>query len=257
MLLERFLISRHKLIMSKKLFYLLMMLITISSCKQLQMVKYETKSTKISDSSLSIDSSTSNFLKLFRDSLAIEMNSKIAYNKNTLTKSTGESTLGNFLADALLSETKKIDNVKADFAVINLGGIRLPQLPAGDVTIGKVYELMPFDNAVVILDMNAEDINSFFNYKAAIGGWPIAGASYRIRDGKAINISINGEPLQSNQVYKLAISDYLADGGDKLDMLKKLQRFNTGVLLRDMFISFFKLKKVIEVELDGRIKNEN
>lgn len=232
-------------------------MVTISSCKQLQMVQYESKSTKISDSSYSIDTASSKFLKFFRDSIAIEMNTIIANNKNTLTKSAGESTLGNVLADALLIETKKIENIQADFAVINLGGIRLPQLPAGDVTIGKIYELMPFDNAVVILDMHTENINSFFNYMAAIGGWPIAGASYQIKDGRATNIIINGKPLQANQVYKLAISDYLADGGDKLEMLKQLPRFSTGVILRDMFISYFKFKKVIEVELDGRIKNEN
>ncbi|MFN8316800.1 MAG: 5'-nucleotidase [Chitinophagales bacterium] len=104
--------------------------------------------------------------------------------------------------------------------MINLGGIRQPQLPAGNVTLGNIFELMPFDNMIVLLVLDGKTTKQFLDIMAASGGLPISGVRYTISNETATAISFNGVPFDENKTYTLAISDYLANGGDKLDFLK-------------------------------------
>jgi hypothetical protein len=52
---------------------------------------------------------------------------------------------------------------------------------------------------------------------------------------------IQGEALSESKMYHVALSDYLANGGDNLSMLVPLQQIHSNVLLRDAFIGYFKL----------------
>jgi 2',3'-cyclic-nucleotide 2'-phosphodiesterase (5'-nucleotidase family) len=88
---------------------------------------------------------------------------------------------------------------------------------------------------------------------AASGGLPISGVRYTISNETATTISFNGVPFDENKTYTLAISDYLANGGDKLDLLKKCKQQSTAKLIRDAFIEYFSEEKIINGELDGRV----
>jgi 2',3'-cyclic-nucleotide 2'-phosphodiesterase (5'-nucleotidase family) len=66
---------------------------------------------------------------------------------------------------------------------------------------------------------------------------------------------INGEPLDVNKEYKIAVGDYTANGGDDAAMLKGLPQINNGYLLRDALIDYVKTNKTINVQLQKRVTN--
>jgi 2',3'-cyclic-nucleotide 2'-phosphodiesterase (5'-nucleotidase family) len=231
----------------------IILLSILASCKSYQFTQYHNEQIKITDSLSYRNQAVADYIKVYRDSLDKEMNVVIGTNDHTASKDQPESELGNLLADALLEMSRKYTKAEVNLAVINQGGIRLPQLAAGEIKLGTVYELMPFDNLIVILTIDGKSLHELFDKMAEIGGWPISGATYNIKSSKAENITIGGVPIDETKFYRLAISDYLANGGDKLEMLKGLKQEQTGVLLRDAFIEYFKEKKVVITKKDGRV----
>ena len=115
----------------------------------------------------------------------------------------------------------------------------MPSLTKGPVTIGNVYELMPFDNYLVVLSLTGKQVQSMLDAIAASGGWPVAGVTFTIKDNTADDVQINGKRLHNESTYRIAISDYLSNGGDNMKMLKGLPQENTNVLLRDAFKAYF------------------
>ena len=87
-----------------------------------------------------------------------------------------------------------------------------------------------------------------------------AGVQFKINNGKAVDIKVKGVELDLSKVYVVAISDYLANGGDNLEMLKELPQYNTNVLLRDAFIEYFRsvqaLGQLLDANNENRIVNE-
>jgi 2',3'-cyclic-nucleotide 2'-phosphodiesterase (5'-nucleotidase family) len=198
----------------------------------------------------------------YRSKMEGEMNTVIAESVSPIEKGLPEGRLGNFVADACLYETTKIyyptDNKPVDFAILNNGGLRRP-LPSGKITRGDVYELMPFENELVVLTMNGADVKNIFNFIASKGGAPVSGVRFTISNKQAINILINGQPLDTLKMYKALTSDYLANGGDSYGMLTNVPRESTGLKVRDAIMQFMmtlnQKGKKIEVNTDGRITN--
>ena len=81
-------------------------------------------------------------------------------------------------------------------------------------------------------------MQQFLDHISARGGWPVAGIRMQIQNKKAVNISINGAPLDNGKDYKIALGDYTANGGDDAAMLKGLPQLNKGYLMRDAFIDY-------------------
>ena len=149
-----------------------------------------------------------------------------------LTKAQPESTLGNFVADAMLAAALKMDkDVVA--AVCNYGGIRLAYLPPGPITKVQLRQLMPFDNVLIIIEMSGSTLLEFCNLIARRKGWPVSGLSFLIRDGTAADVVVQGEELSSGRVYKVAVSNYLAKGGDECSFLQGLPMRRSRILIRN------------------------
>ena len=210
----------------------------------------------ISDSSAT-DQAIVDFIQPYKDSLAKEMDEVIAQSSGILPKAQPESLLGNLIADLLLEQGQRYCNCSVDVAVMNYGGLRVPALPEGNITKGQVFELMPFDNFLVILKVKGNIIDSLLGNIAGRGGWPISGGRFQIKDGKAAGITIGGGSLDPAKYYHVAISDYLADGGDNLVFLKEQERINLGVFIRDLIIEDFSARasrgEKISATLDRRI----
>lgn len=168
------------------------------------------------------------------------MNEVVGFADKTLDKKQPEGTLGNFMVDALYYGAKQHFGITPDAAVVNNGGIRLTQLPAGPVTRGKVFELMPFDNLVVIQKVKGDVLQQFLDLAAQSKGWPVHGIKMQIKDKKAVNVTVNGSPLDPNKTYTLVNSDYLANGGDNAIMLKAIPQQNIGYLMRDALFDYIK-----------------
>ena len=177
------------------------------------------------------------------DSVNRSMNDIVGYLDAALEKKQPQGSLGDFMADALYYGAKEKFGVDPDVAVVNYGGIRLTQIPVGALTRGKVFELMPFDNLVVLQRVKGDVLQQFLEHTAANGGWPLSGASLQVVNKKAAQILVKGKPIDPAKTYILVNSDYVANGGDNAAMLKSIPQENKGYLMRDAIFDYIKALK--------------
>jgi 2',3'-cyclic-nucleotide 2'-phosphodiesterase (5'-nucleotidase family) len=216
---------------------LLLVIAGLSSCRTLSTpsaVRYAQADVKTSV----VDSAFIVMLKPYKDSVDKLMNKVIGRLDQDLEKKMPESSLGNMIADAMLARAEKIFGVKPDLAVMNYGGIRLPYVKAGPITLGKIYELHPFDNRLVMMQVPGEVVQQFLDLTASKGGWPVAGISMTIQNKKALSVLVGGNPLLNNVNYWVALSDYVATGGDAADMLKPYAAVQKDYLIRNAIIEY-------------------
>ncbi len=190
------------------------------------------------------------------DSLMKEV---IAVSAIEITKGKPEGPLNNLFADALF-EAGKSRNIEFDIAYTNYGGLRIP-LPKGDIALYRVFELMPFENVITTVKFNGADMKAFFDYMASAGGDPISGATFRIKDKKAVEVKINGQSLDINKDYIVLTSDYMANGGDGGEIFfKSTARKEYDIKLRDAIIEYLRKRtkngQTINPKNDGRITVE-
>lgn len=212
---------------------------------------------RIQQDSLALyDSAMHQFIEPYKLQLDEKMNAVIGETQFTLLKERPEGSLCNMMADACLKSFKKKYNQAADIVVLNYGGVRIPSITAGNITLGKIYELMPFDNKLVVLEVNGLVLQQLLDLAAANGGWPVSGVRMKISTGKADSVFINGVAINNQQTYKLLTSDYMANGGDKATMLMDVKsKTEFDYLLRDAIIEFVKQETPIQSQKDGRVRN--
>ncbi len=184
------------------------------------------------------DSSAIALLKPYSDEVARTMNDVVGTVSVTLEKAQPECSLGDFMADAYLAMAREKFKTKVDGAMMNYGGIRLTQLPAGTVTRGKIFELMPFDNLLVLQRLSGSQLQQVLDLIAARNGWPLAGITMDIKDKKAINVMVGGAALDPAATYTIVNSDFVANGGDDAAILKSLPQQNIGYLMRDALFDY-------------------
>ncbi len=205
------------------------------------------------------DSTLITMLQPYADSVNKSMNAVVVVSETELEKKQPEGTLGNVMVDALLVKAKQSYKINIDAAFVNYGGIRLPSVPAGNITRGKLFELAPFDNIVVVLKLNGKTLQEFLNHISGKGGWPAAGAQWQIKNKTAINILINGVPLNESGNYTIAVTDYVANGGDDCSMLRPIPQINNGYVYRDALIEYLadinKQGKKIAPKTENRVTN--
>lgn len=240
-----------------KFYSIFLLLFVLAGCgRQYSPVSYSFKQIKLTEV-ITADSSFTKKIQPYKDSLDAEMNAVVAVSGKNMLRAQPESELGNLMTNIMLLRAKQLTTQKVDFAVMNYGGIRIPELPAGNITRGKVFELMPFDNRMVLQTIDGKTAQDMFNQMAKLGGWPVAGAAYTIKDGKAENIVINGVALTADNMYTYAVSDYIAAGGDKMDMLKNKPYIDLKITVRDVlmegFIAMNKEGKQVSADVEGRV----
>lgn len=184
-----------------------------------------------------VDSNMVRMLGPYKRGVDTQMQVVLGHTDIPLTKAQPESTLGNFIADAQLMAARIIDP-KVDASISNYGGIRLPYIDAGLLTRGKMFELMPFDNMLTILEIPGSTLKQFCDHIAQSRGWPVSGITFTIKDKHAINILVNGTPLNEHLYYKIATSDYVAKGGDNCDFLSDTKKRYTSIFIRDAMIAY-------------------
>lgn len=247
--------------MNKLLFrYSLFALLFFSTaCK----TSYQTSSLQYRDyrinNKLSASNDLNNLLKPYSDSVNKSMNDVVAVAGMTLEKKQPEGTLGNLLADIMLAKAKEKFKTNVDAAFINYGGIRLPSIPEGNITRGKIFELSPFDNIIVLLTVDGSTLRQFLDTASMKGGWPAAGCTYQLKNKKAVNVTVGGQQLKEDGRYTIALVDYVANGGDNCDMLKKIPQQNNGYLFRDAVIEYLAAMrqqgKKIVAKIENRVTN--
>lgn len=242
-----------------KILALLLTAITLTNCGTAKITSTSSADLYRIDKTIAEDSSIVNYYTPFKIKLESEMKRVIGYSNSSLTRSrsTPEFTAGNFFTDALLEIGKSIDPT-VQIAIATKGGIRA-DIKHGTITVGNVFELMPFENAITILQLSGQDMNTLLNFIAKTDGQPIAGMTMNIKDRKPVDVIIQGEPFDVNKSYKVVTYDYLANGGDYIEgITTPLKRNDTGIVVRKGLIKYIeqltKEGKTINTTLDGRIK---
>jgi len=210
------------------------------------------------DSTLTPDAAYMEYYRPYKQQLEAEMDRVIGHTDVALTKPSNvpETRLGNFFTDALLAEGKK-QYPDAEFSFGTKGGLRI-ELQQGDITVGNLFELMPFENELVLLELSGKSVQQLAEFIAATGGQPVSGLRMKISDGKATDIAVAGKPLELSHTYKLITYDYLANGGDNSRGLNSpVSRTNLGQKVREALITYVSEQtqagKHINTQLDGRI----
>lgn len=192
------------------------------------------------DSTITADPEVEAMIKPYRQQVVAKMSEVIGTAPVELRKADYESPLGNFVTDLMLEQTNKIMDTPVDMAQTTNGGLRVP-LPAGEINVGNVFELMPFENEVIVLTLDGPTTKELFDFAAKTGISPIANATYTVKDGQATDIKIGGKPLDLSRTYTVVTSDYLANGGDNMVMFKKaLKSEKVGMMMRDMILKHIK-----------------
>ena len=176
-------------------------------------------------------------VKPYSDSVNKLMNVVIGYNDVLLEKKRLGNTLGFFITDAYLEMAKQKLDPKVDAAFMNSGGIRLPEMSAGAITQGKIFEIMPFDNLMVLLKVKGSLLKQYLDTLAANEGVIESGITMQIVNKTAHQILIGGTPLDLNGDYTIVHSDYVVMNSS---LLKNINRITNGYLLRDAIIDYVK-----------------
>ncbi len=207
------------------------------------------------------DTDVANFLQPYRQGLNRTMNEVLTRTTGRIEKGQPNGPLNDLLTDALLQQASLRYGKPVDFSHLNFGGIR-NNLPEGDITTGSIFEVMPFDNQLVVLTLTGDMVYQLLNHFAAGNKLVVGGLRTKIHDGKVQSLTFaNGRTLQPNETYTVAMSDYIADGGDNANFLKNaIRRENINYLIRDALIDYFRQQgksgQPITPVTDGRVSIE-
>lgn len=164
-----------------------------------------------------------------------------------------ECRLGNLLTDAVR------ERFVVDMVFQNALGVRAP-IEAGPVRFGDVYQAMPFDNTVVLMDLTAAQIERMLTEAVEAGRLLyVSGLRYVVDLSRPLPESVRlVTKLQHERTYRIAVNNYMAQGGDNLASLESIEGSDTGVLLRDVLADHFRDRaragEAVTAEIDGRIE---
>jgi 2',3'-cyclic-nucleotide 2'-phosphodiesterase (5'-nucleotidase family) len=204
------------------------------------------------------------FIQPYRENIDKDLNEVLAYNPENLEKSKGEwqTNIGNFLADITFHKSNKIfqsrENKSIAICILNHGGIRT-MIPKGNVTARNAFEVMPFENTAVVVALKGSQIIEMANHIIAEKKpHPLKGLTFTIdKNNTAKNILVQNEAIDSNAIYYVVTSDYLANGGDNMIFFKQgIQRYDIDYKLRNILIDYFKEVDTISYDNSVRITKE-
>lgn len=246
--------------MKNKFLLLGIALASLTACKTAsapQLVNVKPQKNISINNELKNDEEFVKIIEPYKQKLDAEMNQKISHTNTDLTKQGDNSNLGNLLADYTLEGgdewTKAHLKQNVDAALINIGGIRTT-IGKGDITLKNLFEVMPFENELIIVKMKGADLPGLFEYyaKTQVNN-PVSHLYIETKNGQLNKSLVNGKEVDPNKDYYIATSDYLALGGDNMKFFSKGEAISTGIKLRDLYIDYFKRNPEIISPTDVRL----
>lgn len=179
-----------------------------------------------------------NTLTTYKNKIDSATNTVIASTTDFLTKDGANCTLGNFCCDALYYGAKKFFKTDSvDLVIINRGGLRI-NLPKGDIKIGTIFELMPFENELVLVTIKGEKLLEALP-TLQNSPHPFYGMKVVFKDNRVVLATINNNQIDKTKNYNIITSDYLAYGGDNFLFLKNpVELKKSNLKIRDVFIDY-------------------
>lgn len=170
-----------------------------------------------------------------------------------------EGLMNNFEADVLRAAGDSVNGRPIDVAVANYGGIR-NMWQKGNITVGDIYRVFPFENCLALATLTGEQLTSLFKAIARVGGQPVSGAALVITpDGELVTCDVNGHPIDPAGTYRVATLDYLVEGNDGMEVFSEATDVSiySDLILRDLITARVKsltaAGQPVAPVLDGRI----
>lgn len=203
-----------------------------------------------------------------QDRLDREMNVPIGttgteLDSRNVTVRTGEAAIGNLFADAMREGTR------ADVALLNGGGIRAGRVypPGTAITRKDILSELPFNNRVVLLAARGRDIRraienglTYLPYAAGrfpqVSGIEASFAVARPPGARVVSLRIAGAPVDDERLYRLALVDFLARGGDDYTMFAEAERLipeQDSPLLANEVMAHIARRGTVEPRVEGRL----
>ncbi len=174
----------------------------------------------------------------------------------------GSGSLGNFVADGMRAEATAKLGKHVDLALMNGGGLRRQTIAEGDLRARDIFELLPFENALVTLDLTGEQILKLLGVivtsREAQSG---ARITYVIKADKSWQIEsarLGDKAIDPSAMYTIVTIDYLVNvGGERYGILREGKNPKAlGITLRDAMMEYLKSETAagrdIKPNLDGR-----
>lgn len=206
------------------------------------------------------DAEAAGFLAPYKSKVDSIMGPVVGSIAHDMTRHRPESELSNLLCDILVWGGKQFDEQPV-FSVYNMGGIR-SNLAKGKITVGDVNDMAPFENKICFLTLTGDKVLELFQQIAHRGGEGLSSAVRMVitKEGKLMNVTINGEPVDPQKSYRIATLDYLAEGNDQLvafksgtDVLAPMQRENNvRYIIMNYFCEMMAQGKEVESKIEGR-----
>lgn len=207
------------------------------------------------------DSSIVKYYQPFKKNLEESlMNTPISYSPETYKKNDGElnSTLSNMFADATYEMSNPVFNKMSgkniDIVLLNNGGIR-SIISKGNISEKTAFELMPFENSIVVLELSGLSIIKMIDYLRKVKlQHPISGLQITLNNDYSVNeVKINGVSIENEKKYYVATTDYLLEGGDKMYFLAETTKTtDINYKMRDILIDYFKQYDTLKLKSDNR-----
>ena len=186
-----------------------------------------------------LDPAFSEMIDTYSAAVKQEMEKVIGHCPKAIRKGSPESPLGNLTGDALVWMAEEFYGIKADLGLYNSGGIRA-EISAGDLTVGDVYSVYPFDNVLSIAKLKGKDLKKLFDYVASSGGLPISKSVKMVISGNKVkSVTLNGKAIDDNQTYTIATIDYLMNLG-RYGLENATERNDASEIIRDYFVAYFR-----------------
>jgi 2',3'-cyclic-nucleotide 2'-phosphodiesterase/3'-nucleotidase len=167
------------------------------------------------------------------------------------------SVLGEWSADVMRQAGK------ADIAFQNGGGLRT-SIPAGAVTMGNLYEVMPFDNTLVTMELSGAQVlqvlNHGLNGKAGtvqFSGLQVTIDSSRPYGEQLMEVRLaDGRLLDPGATYRIVTNDFMAAGGDEFTMFQQGRNItDTFIPVRDVLADAVKKAGTLQIKKDCRLRD--
>ncbi|RFC55001.1 5'-nucleotidase C-terminal domain-containing protein [Brumimicrobium aurantiacum] len=201
------------------------------------------------NTSIHPDDTLQTLIAPYKKALAADMDRVIGFASDDLVRARPEGPLGNFVIDETEDYLKQNNVLPVDnfITLMNHGSLRSP-ISYGDITVGDVFKLMPFDNTIVLAKLPMTAFDSIVKYLINSGGEPIGGFQLTKED-----VAFD-EGTTFNDTLYVVTTDYLANGGDNMNFFKqRYEVIDTGILLRNILLQQVEKKKNFHPVLDNRI----
>lgn len=172
-------------------------------------------------------------VKPYRDQLTESMSRVIGHTDIDLTRGSHTAPLSLFTAKAFQQIGQTLTGLDIDASIMNQGGLR-NDIPAGDITVGHIYQVFPFDNIITVIRIQGRYLQKMFAENMMLRMPAMAGLE--VTDE---GIRIGGQPIDPDRLYNLCTIDYLVEGNDGFIELSHADTIiNTGVMIRDAMINY-------------------